>query len=98
RVGLALADSRACKLGEMFVVRDADPTAFENFPIARRSDEADRLADRKQRRDPRLAAGRDEVVGFVGQSDPGELPLDGFFRTWCIGDQGDAASFVAPLA
>ena len=57
--GRASVEAGARKVREMLVVGDPHAAAFEDLAVSRRPDEADRIAERVQRLDPRFAAGRD---------------------------------------
>ena len=76
----------------------AHAPALEDRAVAARADEADRLAERVERLDPRFAAGRDRSPRQSrGRPMRASCCFDRIGGARRIGDQDDAAALVAPL-
>ncbi len=78
-----------------FAIRTPLPSRID--AVARGPYEADRLTERIQRLDPRLSAGRNEIIGIAGKANPRELLVDGLCGARRVGDEGDAPPLPAPL-
>ncbi len=72
----SLVEAGAREVGEIFVFGDTHAAPFEDLAVAGGADEAHRPVERVQRLDPRLSAGRHEIISVARQPDPGELPFD----------------------